>query len=74
MNRPLTYYSAFLICPSHCDYKVTSSMKKKGIIPSSALRSAIEKNSHRIEKAAHAGQSYITFSLFVKYSLLLKNI
>lgn len=63
---PLTYYIVLLICPSHYDYKVTRSMKKKGIIPNSALRSAIEKNSHRIEKAAHAGQSYVTFSLFVK--------
>ena len=73
-NMSLTHYIAFLICPLHYDYKVTGSIKKKGIIPNSALRSAIEKYSHRLEKADHAGLSYITFSSFVKYSLLLKNI
>jgi len=74
MNMSLTYYIAFLICPLHYDYKVTGSIKKKGIIPISALRSAIEKNSHRFEKADHAGLSYIILSSFVKYSLSLKNI
>ena len=70
----LTYYITFLIYPSHCDYKVTRSVKKKGIIPSSALRSAMEKSSHRLEEADYAGQSKSTFSSLVKYSHLLKNI
>ena len=51
----LTYYITFLIYPSHCDYKVTRSVKKKGIIPSSALRSAMEKSSHRLEEADNTG-------------------
>jgi hypothetical protein len=37
MNMSLTYYITFLICLSHCDYKVTRSVKKKKIIAIRAL-------------------------------------